>query len=255
MEAAVVKLLVSVVVHGLIFGGLVWLARRGQYPVLDEPDPVLAPRATDRLRYTGSVVAALLFGGFAAAALWSVPSPDVPQAIARHAAYDEPAGRLLGPFFFGLACAAWVAYPLAARWVAPGPLQHFLWRSSAMWRRMDPRPVTRTTARFVVFLALVLHFAIRDQHTTFTAEGITWRDWPWQAEQQRAWQDVAEVQIVATFVAPSGQVRERPHLRLQFRAGEPMVMGQRMQEPAAFWERLAAVASDRAGVPIRRVDR
>ena len=51
----------------------------------------------------------------------------------------------------------------------------------------DPRPLTKSTARIILFAALLLHFSLREQHVTFTEAGVVWRDWPWQGETEIAW--------------------------------------------------------------------
>jgi hypothetical protein len=234
---------------------LVWLAKRGRYPVLAEPDPACAPTFGDRLRWHAADALAFAAGAVVAWVLATWPAPAVPQQLARVAAFDQPDARWLGAGFCGLAVAALLAYPLAARFVAAGPLQHFLWRSAALWRRLDPRPITRATARLVLFVALVGHFALREEHTTFTADGVVWRDWPWQGQQSVAWRDVTAVELVATLVAPNGNVRDVPHLRLRPRDGEPLVLGRWAQRPRADWERLGAIAADRSRVPLTDVPR
>lgn len=245
--------------------GCIWLAKRGHYPVLDEPDPDCAPTRADVWRNRASVALALGFGAFAAFGLANVPPPEAAQQLARLAAYDDLLGPWLGGGFFGLACAALVAYPLAERMVAPGPLQHFLWRSGGQWnavwsrfthgRVLDPRPLTKSTARIVLFAALLVHFSLREQHTTFTEAGVAWRDWPWQAETEFAWADVSAVEVVESFEALSGNVVDVPTLRLQVRGGEPLTLGRFAQRRREAWDNLAELAAARAGVPVTVVPR
>ena len=257
--------LLGFLVHLVLLLAVVWLAKRGHYPNLEEPDPACAPTRGDAWRNRASIALALGFGAFAGAGLALVPPPEAPQQLARIAAYDDLFGRILGGFFFGLACAALVAYPLAERMVAPGPLQHFLWRSggqwSQVWRRFhdgrvaDPRPLTKSTARIVLFAALLLHFSLREQHVTFTEAGVVWRDWPWQGETEIAWKDVTAVELVASFEALSGNVVDRPTLRLQVRVGEPLTLGRLVQRRRDVWEQLGGLAAARAGVPLTEAPR
>lgn len=244
---------------------VVWLAKRGHYPMLAKPDPACAPTRGDTWRNRTSVALALGFGAFAGTGLALVPPPEAPQQLARVAAYDDVFGPILGAFFFGLACAALVAYPLAERMVAPGPLLHFLWRSGGQWNQVwrrftqgqviDPRPLTKSTARIVLFAALLLHFSLREQHVTFTDAGVVWRDWPWQGETEIAWQDVTAVELVASFEALSGNVVDRPTLRLQVRVGEPLTLGRFVQRRRDVWEQLGGLAAARAGVPLTEAPR
>lgn len=257
-------LLGFVVQLGLLLA-VVWLAKRGHYPTLAEPDPDCAPTRADAWRNRASVALALGFGALAGTGLALVPPPEAAQQLARIAAYDDLFGPILGGFFFGLACAALVAYPLAERMVAPGPLQHFLWRSGGQWnqvwrrfhdgRVVDPRPLTKSTARIVLFAALLLHFSLREQHVTFTEAGVVWRDWPWQGETEIAWKDVTAVEVVASFEALSGNVRDIPTLRLQVRGGEPLTLGRFVQRRRDYWERLGELAAARAGVPLTEAPR
>jgi len=101
-------LLGFVVQLGLLLA-VVWLAKRGHYPMLAAPDPACAPTRADAWRNRLSVALALGFGAFAGAGLALVPPPEASQQIARIAAYDDRFGPMLGGFFFGLACAALVA--------------------------------------------------------------------------------------------------------------------------------------------------
>jgi len=256
--------LAKFVVMGLLLLAVAWLARRGVYPLLADPDPEQAPSRGDRWRYRGSVALALAFGVFAALGLASVPPESWPQQVARHAAYDDAFGPWVGAGFFGLACAALVAYPLAGWFVAPGPLQHLLVASGAPWamvwrhtggRVPDPRPLTRATARLVLVAALLVHFTIREQHVTFTNDGVVWCDWPWQGDTTIPWRDVTAVEVVATFTAMTGAVRDVPTLRLQLRDGEPLVVGRFAQRARPYWERLGQLAAERAGVPLAAVPR
>jgi hypothetical protein len=254
MSTLVTKLAVTAFL-ALLLAGLVWLAKRGRYPLLDAPDPRHAPTLADRLRYHTANALALAFGAIVACGLASLPAPATAGQLACVALYDEAAGRWLGAGFAGLGAAAWVACPLAERLVTRGPLQHFLWRTAAHWRRLDPRPITRATGRIVLFLGLVLHFAVREQHTSFTTDGVAWHDWPWQTERSVPWHDVKAVELVASFVAATGAVRDIPHLRLQTRGGEAVVLGRRVQRPRAEWERLGTIAADRAAVALVEVPR
>jgi hypothetical protein len=257
-------LLGFVVQLGLLLA-VVWLAKRGHYPMLAAPDPACAPTRGDAWRNRLSVALALGFGAFAGTGLALVPPPEASQQLARIAAYDDLFGPILGGFFFGLACAALVAYPLAERLVAPGPLQHFLWRSGGQWnqvwrrftegRVVDPRPLSKSTARIVLFAALLLHFSLREQHVTFTEAGVVWRDWPWQGETEIAWKDVTAVEVVATFEALSGKVVDVPTLRLQVRDGEPLTLGRFVQRRRDVWEQLGGLAAARAGVPLTEAPR
>jgi hypothetical protein len=256
--------LAKFVVMGLILLVVAWLARRGHYPLLAVPDPRQAPRRGDRWRYRGSVVLALACGAIAAWGLAAVPPKSWPQQLARHAVYDDRFGPWLGAGFFGLAFAAMVAYPIAGALVAPGPLQHLLVASGEPWRMVwrrtggrvpDPRPLTHATARVVLVAALFVHFAIREQHVTFTTDGVVWCDWPWQEPTSIPWRNVTAVEVVATFTAMTGAVREVPTLRLQLRDADPLVIGRLAQRPRDHWERLGELCAERAGVPLVAVPR
>lgn len=235
--------------------GFAAAARRGRYPRLDEPDPDCKPTGADRVRYYGANLLALLLGTVPAAVLFLwVPAAE-PGVLFRTMVYDHPAARAIGPFFVMLAVGAMVAYPLAARLVRAGPLQHFLWRSSAQFGRADPRPATKWMGRIVGPLAVIAHFGMQLEHTTFDAAGVRWRAWPWQEEQSRAWTDVRDVRIVRLWVAASGNPVERPHLGLEFHDGEVLHLGGWNDAPAGTWEAPAAIAAERAGVALRRVER
>jgi hypothetical protein len=100
-----------------------------------------------------------------------------------------------------------------------------------------------------------MQYLIRAEHVTFDAAGVRWRDWPWQEDRVRSWQDVTDVRIVRIHVAPSGRERERPHLGLEFRDGTVLHAGGKFDLPPGHWEAPAALASQKSGVPVRRVDR
>ena len=137
--------IVAVLAQAAILALVAFALSRTRYPTLEPPDPAHAPRARDRICNVASVLVSLGIGVFAGWRLSLVPPPEIAGALVQHRVYDG-AGRWLGPFFFALGVAAYVAYPIAARMVRKEALQHFLWRSAAQFRRLDPRPITRSTA-------------------------------------------------------------------------------------------------------------
>lgn len=232
------------------------LARRGSYPRLPEPDPDLADTRADRRRYHLANALACGVGAVAGAALWATPPLAGEGVLWRQSLYDHPAGRLLGPFFLLLAVGGLAVVPLAERLVAPGPLLHILTRSSARQfaAGIDLRPALRWVSVVIGSLAILLHLGMRNEHTTFVVEGVQWRDWPWQADTTQPWADVADIRLVATFTAMTGKVVERPHLSLVFRDGSGLRLGKSATRSEPFWAEVAALASVRSGVAVRRLE-
>jgi hypothetical protein len=232
------------------------LVQRGRYPRLPAPDPDLADTRADRRRYHLANGLACGVGAVAGAALWATPPLAGEGVLWRQSLYDHPAGRLLGPFFLLLAVGGLTVVPLVERLVAPGPLLHILTRSSARQfaAGIDLRPALRWLSVFIGSLAILLHLGMRNEHTTFVAEGVQWRDWPWQGDSTQPWADVADIRLVATFTAMTGRIVERPHLCLEFRDGSVLRLGKSATRSEPFWAEVAALASVRSGVAVRRLE-
>lgn len=248
--------LVTMAVLAALGALLSLLVRRGRYPRLPAPDPDLADTRADRRRYHLANGLACGVGAVAGAALWAMPPLAGEGVLWRQSLYDHPAGRLLGPFFLLLAVGGLTVVPLAERLVAPGPLLHILTRSSARQfaAGIDLRPALRWLSVFVGSLAILLHLGMRNEHTTFVAEGVQWRDWPWQGDSTQPWADVADIRLVATFTAMTGKIVERPHLCLEFRYGSVLRLGKSATHSEPFWAEVAALASVRSGVAVRRLE-
>ena len=238
----------------VILGLLVWALSKTRYPTLEPPDPAHAPCARDRVCNAASVLVSLGIGAYAGWRLSLVPPPDIAGALVQHRAYDG-AGRWLAPFFFALGVAAYVAYPVASRMVRKEALQHFLWRSAANFRRLDPRPITRSAAYVVFALALLAHMVLNDHHVTVLADGMAWRDLGWEAESRRAWNEIERIEHVESFVAMTGKQVDRPTLRLVFLDGESVTFGRWIQwKPPAFGD-FTKILGEAAGKPVVRVPR
>ena len=227
---------------------------RTRYPTLEPPDPAHAPRARDRVCNVASVLVSLGIGVFAGWRLSLVPPPEIAGALVQHRVYDG-AGRWLGPFFFALGVAAYVAYPIAARMVRKEALQHFLWRSAAQFRRLDPRPITRSTAYVVLAIAVFAHMALRDHHVTVLADGVAWRDLPWETDSKRAWNEIERIEHVESFVAMTGKQVDRPTLRLVFQDGASVTFGRWVEWKNAEFGNFTKILADASGKQVVRVPR
>lgn len=84
---------------------------------------------------------------------------------------------------------------------------------------------------------------------------MRWRTWPWQSETQRTWTDVREVRVVASFEAMTGAIRKKQHLSLVFRDGERFRFGKQNDAPPGMVERAAAIAAERTGLDVQRIER
>lgn len=239
---------------GLLAVVLGFLARRGMYPALEEPDPAEFPEAADRWRSRLAWLAALAIGAAVAGLLYAMPPERPAAALFRHSAY-ELESRWIGPLFMLLGATLVAAPILLGRLVSPGPLQHLLWDSAAFIRHVDPRPLSRWVGGAVVVGALVSHLAVRSSHVTLAADGVTWCDAPWSGTQRRAWQDLRRVELVQNYVALAGNVVARPHLRLVFADGVAVVAGSSVAQPPAVWQKAAAIATERSGIAPESVDR
>ncbi len=246
--------LVAALVQAAVLGLLVWALSKSRYPTLAEPDPAFVPRLLDYVTNSASVLLALGIGMFAGWRLSLVPPEVAPLALAQHRACDGP-GRWLGPFFFALGVAAYVAYPLAARMVKPPTLQHFLWRSAANFRRLDPRPITRKVAYVVLAFAVFVHMGLRDQHVTVFRDGVSWRDVPWQADRSRSWDQLEGIEHVAAFVALTGRQVDRSTLRLSFRDGETVTFGRYIEWQPDELLRFLSILASASGKPVVRAQR
>lgn len=249
--------LATIAVLALVGAALRFLTLRGKYPRLPEPDPADPDTARDRRRYHLANALAVVIGLAAGAALWATPPLAEDGVLWRSSLYEHPAARLLGPLFVVLAVGGLAVVPLAERLVAPGPLLHIMVRSS---RRqfaagVDLRPALRWLSLVLGTLAILVHAGLRNEHTTFTADGVRWRDWPWQADVAFPWREVADIKIVRTFEALTGKVIERPHLSIDFHNAENLRLGTGDDRPRRAWDEVAAIASARSGVAVRHVER
>lgn len=246
----------TIAVLALLGTGLHALARRGRYPRLPAADPERPDTARDRGLYCLANVAALVLGAVAGGLLFLVPPVVATDCLWRASIFDHAEMRAVAPLFVAISAGGLLAPWLADRWVDARALVHVLRRSSQRHRMgdLDPRPALRWIAGPLLLLALVLHFALRLEHTTMDANGIRWRDWPWQSERVRPWSEVEDVRIVRTFVAPNGNVVERPHLGIEFADGEVLYVGQRDDTRGADWNGPAEIASSRAGVAVNEVE-
>lgn len=233
------------------------LARRGRYPRLPEPDPAQEDSVQDRWRWYFASFLALVLGGLAGALLWALPPKVWSDALWHWSPYDQVAPRLLGPFFLVLAFGGLVIVPLAERLVAPGPLLHIMHRaaSQAFMDGLDLRPLVRRLGQVAGALAIAAHAGMREAHVTLTAEEVRSRIWPWESETIHAWQDVADIRVVRTFTALSGDVVERPHLVLAFRDGETLRLGRQDDVPRRLWREAAEVAESHTGLKARYLER
>ncbi|MCA8969133.1 MAG: hypothetical protein KDC95_05095 [Planctomycetes bacterium] len=243
-----------------ILGGILrFFADRGRYPRLEYPDPEFEPVATahDRRRYYLANLCALVVGIAVGALLWWTSPANTVPALWRVSMYDDRGGRLLGPFFLMLAAGCYTVPWFADRLVEPGPLRYILWQSASRMglTGLDLRPVMRATAWIIGGLAILMHYAMRSQHTTMTTGGVTYRDWPWESEIHHAWKDVKDIRIVRTFEAMTGSIVARPHLGIEFVGGDVMHVGRRMTMPLEFWVEAAKIASEKSGVAVRHVER
>jgi hypothetical protein len=253
MRTKVSKLAVEIVMglaHAAVLGLLAWALSRTRYPRLAPPDPAFSLRPRDRVVSVASVLLALAVGAFAGWRLSLVPPPEIAGALVQHRAYDG-AGRWLGPLFFALGVAAYVAYPIAARMMKKETLQHLLWRSAERFRRLDPRPITRSTAYVVLTIAVFAHMMLREHHVTVLADCVCWRDLPWEQESRRDWNELERIEIVEAFLAPTGNPVHRLTLRLVFVDGSATAFGRWAEwkpiELGAF-SRVLAKASGKAVV-------
>jgi hypothetical protein len=249
--------LATLAVLALVGALLRLLTRRGKYPRLPEPDPDDVDTAHDRRRYYLANALALLVGLVAGAAVWATPPLAETGVLWRSSLYDHPAARLLGPLFVVLAVGGLTVVPLAERLVAPGPLLHIMARSSQRQfaAGVDLRPALRWLSLVLGTLAVAVHAGVRNEHATFTADGVRWRNWPWQADVAFAWQDVSDIKLVRTFEAMTGKIVVRPHLSIDFRNGENLRLGTGDERPQRGWDGVAAIASACSGVVVRTVER
>lgn len=232
------------------------LSRRGKWPRLPEPDPEQADTRSDRLRYYLGNGLAVVVGTLFAAALWAIPPTMEDGVLFRFSAYDG-VGRLIGPFFLVLGAGGLALPWIVMRLVAPGPLLHILTRSAMrqVQAPLDLLPLLRWLSGGVVAAAVLLHLAVRSEHTTFDENGVRWRTWPWQSDTVRTWSDVREVRIVASFEAMTGAIRQRPHLSLVFHDGECLRFGKQNDPKPGMVERAAAIAAERTGLDVQRIER
>jgi len=257
MVRPVIDVLVNVasaVVEVLILALLAWTLSKTRYPRLEEPDPAFVPTAKDRKRNVFGVCLSLAIGAFVGYRLWVIPAAEIPGALAQRSAYDG-AGRFLGAFFAALGFAARVAYPIAARLVRPQTLQHFLWKSAEQFRRLDPRPLTKTTGNIAIALGLLLQLGLRDSYIALVDDGIVWRDAPWEAEETRPWRDVASIYRVGSFEAPTGKVVERDLLSIYFEGGDSITVGRWAEWKRGELDPFLAIVEQKSGKKARIVPR
>ena len=134
-------------------------------------------------------------------------------------------------------------------------LQHFLWRSAAQFRRLDPRPITRSTAYVVLAIAVFLHMALREHHVTVLVDGVAWRDLPWEADSKRAWHELERIEHVESFVAMTGKQVDRPTLRLVFVGGASVTFGRWVEWKNAEFGDFTKILADASGKQVVRVPR
>ncbi len=237
----------------VVAGAIRALTSRGKFPRLPDPDPAASPTAVDRRAWYLSNTLSGLLGLSAALLLYAIPPLPADGALLRVAAY-ESGGRVLGPMFLGLSLTLVLTVVLSARLVRPGPLLHLLRRSMGAYGGADMRRPAVWVGGIAAGAALALHFAIWLEHTTFTTTEVRWRDWPWQAEQVRAWSAVTDVRMVHTWIAPNGSRKQRPHIGLQFADGTVLHIGRRDEIRSEVLQQAIAAASERSGRAVRKVE-
>lgn len=221
-------------------------------PQLPEPDEHIAVTGGDRARYyAANVVAGLL--GLAAVGVLYLVAPPTPEP--RTFTPASGVGWFLGPFFLVLSIGAATSPTLLRLMVAPGPLSVLVYQRSAKAGHKDFRRLSVLMGVVVGCLALALHVSLGSFFLRLEDDGVRWQNHPFAAEQFRTWEQVSEVRIVRTFEAMTGKVVDRPHLAILFDDGELAVHGRQDTHPPEQWEEAAAFAAEKAGVPVRRVDK
>lgn len=226
---------------------------RGRLARLPDADPEQRPTSADRWRWHLGNVASLVLGVAGALLMYAVPPASADGTLVHIAAY-EMGGRFIGAFFFGLATTLFLTLWFADRLVRPGPLLHILRTSQGAFGDADLRRPARWFAGLMALAAVALHFALWLEHTSFTTTGVRWRDWPWQAEQERSWDQVREVLRVGSWIVPNGSRKLQAHVGLHFRDGVSLHIGRREQLTVNELQRVLAVASERSGLPVREVE-
>ncbi|MCK5940741.1 MAG: hypothetical protein KAI24_02130 [Planctomycetes bacterium] len=224
------------------------------FPLLTDPedDGPIEVTVGDRARYYLANVAALLAGVSAVGLLYLVAPPHAEPRTFRA---TDGGGWLLGPFFLMLSVGA-LTSPLLLRWlVRPRPLAVLVYRASAKAGYKDFRPASMWLGAIVGCLALALHFALASLHLRLDQHGVRWRSAPFVGEHVRPWSEVADVRIVRTFEALTGKLVKQPHLVIAFADGAEVRHGRFDTRAPEVWEDAAAFAAERAGVPVRRVDK
>jgi hypothetical protein len=159
--------------------------------------------------------------------------------------------RWLGPFFLALTTAGVATYRLAARWMDPAAFAYLLWRSTARCGHADPRPIIGWFFAILGPLAVAGQFAARCEFTRFDEHEVAWRSWPWQAARTRPWAEVADLQLARL----AGKEKARPHVVVVFDDGERVRAGAEVRRALDQVAAAAAFAAQRAGVPLRAVER
>ena len=240
---------------GVLWRVLAAAVRSGRYPRIELPPSDLRRGGAGQLCFAGAGLLAAGLGTAAGALLYQVPKVDRSAALFSYSNFDASGLRYVGPLFLALGVVGISIWPIAARSVSAATLHHLLWSQARVAGGADPRPITRWLGLAVGVVAIAAHLAIRVEHTSFDAQGVRWRDFPWQAEQVRPWSEVRDVRIVRQLTAAAGNVVDRPHLGIEFADGTVVHAGMRAYEQPAFWERPARIAGAHAGVPVHRVER
>jgi len=262
-------MIASGVVYGSIAGaavalvmGMIARSRGGRLvPQLSDPEAAvdehgearsIVVTAGDRFRYFAANVVALLLGLAAVGVLYLV-APPIREPMTFTPA--SGVGWFLAPFFLVLSIGAATSPLLLRLMVRAEPLAVLVYRKSAKAGHKDFRPLSILTGVVVGCLALALHASLGGFFLRLDEDGVRWGEHPFAAEQRREWSEVTDIRIVRTFEAMTGSVVVRPHLAIAFADGAEAVYGRQDTYPPEAWEEAAAYASERAGVPVRRVDK
>ena len=107
----------------------------------------------------------------------------------------------------------------------------------------------------VLAIAVFAHMALRDHHVTVLADGVAWRDLPWETDSKRAWNELERIEHVESFVAMTGKQVDRPTLRLVFQDGASVTFGRWVEWKNAEFGDFTKILADASGKQVVRVPR